>query len=129
MTAESTFDAIYNLVFVSVLTVINVLRERLFDAKRTFIGSDVWAVEYLLRMSRSRSSTPDSLFDEIPEPIVAKCDTPPIPGLWVFPALMPEDQASELCSVISVRPSADPQMRLLLYSAMRTYLLAVIGIR
>lgn len=48
-----------------------------------------------------RSSSPDSLFKDDQDdehtlhPPVAKRTCPPIPGLYVFPGLLPEDIASE----------------------------------
>lgn len=53
------------------------------------------------RLFMQRSSSPDSLFKDDQDdehtlhPPVAKRTCPPIPGLYVFPGLLPEDIASE----------------------------------
>lgn len=44
-------------------------------------------------MERPRS--PDSLFGDPPPPPVARRTCPPIPGLYIFPALLPDDIARE----------------------------------
>lgn len=44
-------------------------------------------------MERPRS--PDSLFGDPPPPPVARRTCPPIPGLYIFPALLPDDVARE----------------------------------
>ena len=47
-------------------------------------------------MASSRESSFDSLFDERTEPAavgVASLEVPPIPGLWVFPGLLPSEVA------------------------------------
>lgn len=44
-------------------------------------------------MSTSSESSFDSLFDEAEETPIATRSTPPIPGLWVFPGLLPVDAA------------------------------------
>ncbi|WWC59311.1 uncharacterized protein I303_101862 [Kwoniella dejecticola CBS 10117] len=59
-------------------------------------------------MSSSRSSSPNSLFSvasearqDVQDPQIACRNAPDIPGLWVFPALLPDDVARDTLNAIA----------------------------